>query len=1057
MDEFPDPEDEFELLHAQEMEAMREMEEFDVEEASRQAALIPPSFKRSLNFTSPTPLSRTPTNSPSSRTTTSSEPSSTTTSSEPSNTTTSSEPSSTNTSSEPSNTTTSSEPSNTTTSSEPSNTTNGPPLSHTTTSQGTLLNDGGTSMSDNGVERQTQLGGTITGGRKRPPPEDDGFEEALDILDQDDFATHRKKRSRPLVPMLGLSTLLGGKKSQDEQNEEDMLLIQQITELRNSLSKTQQHNIHHQDLQGISTALVDRVAPVAPNIHRHIPSSGDFQAVTTDTGRRFYLGRLEEDEWDARVAAVGTRVGASTHLAVGSSYLQLKAQVEREQIRRDAQLAKRIRDEEDSGMESGVEEETEERESLWVEKFKPQHYLDLLSDESTNRLVLHWLKLWDKLVFGVDKKPKKQEKKKKDFQKDNKFNKFGKKFGPEVIEELDDHNRPVQKVLLLAGPPGLGKTTLAHVLGRHAGYHTLEINASNDRSPEAFRTALETAATMRSVLGLSPRPNCLVMDEIDGAPAPSINLLVNMLTGKDMGRATKKGSKKKEATVLHRPVICICNDLYTPALRPLRQIALVVQFPPTHTARLAQRLLEITRKRDLRADLSVLMALCDKTENDIRSCLSVLQFVRSSRREVRLEDVMGAAVGQKDHQRSLFNMWSDIFSIPRQKKIRRNPLQEPLADVSDGTLPPMPDLNGDLSKVGEDTALNYRVQRILSTTYHAPFDKLTQGWFHNYLNIKTASLDNISRGLDWASFTDIQLAEVGHSQSWSLMAYLPYACVSYHLLFASHQWYKIQFPTQMNEIKQKQTKMENLITAMVNDMSPKTRAHLNPPSPSRMTCDLLPFLLHIIQPNLRPVNTQLYSKQERADLNALIDTMLAYNLTYTQERDQNGQYSFTLDPNIEEVVQFPDMKSERQLSYPMRQLISREVELERVRRAEARFTIMENETSTTSKDKRNPPSSKPQNEVAATANNPKVPLPNHLHKLQAKPLSKPGNVQGAGKKVVDGEIVQAPRDFFGRVIENPVNHQAKSTNNEIVKSDIWFRFKEGYSNAVRRTIRMKDL
>lgn len=47
------------------------------------------------------------------------------------------------------------------------------------------------------------------------------------------------------------------------------------------------------------------------------------------------------------------------------------------------------------------------------------------------------------------------------------------------------------------------------------------------------------------------------------------------------------------------------------------------------------------------------------------------------------------------------------------------------------------------------------------------------------------------------------------------------------------------------------------------------------------------------------VNTQLYSKQERADLNALIDTMLAYNLTYTQERDQNGQYSFTLDPSVD--------------------------------------------------------------------------------------------------------------------------------------------------------------
>lgn len=37
--------------------------------------------------------------------------------------------------------------------------------------------------------------------------------------------------------------------------------------------------------------------------------------------------------------------------------------------------------------------------NLWVEKYRPSKYLDLLSDESTNRNLLKWLKMWDKVVF----------------------------------------------------------------------------------------------------------------------------------------------------------------------------------------------------------------------------------------------------------------------------------------------------------------------------------------------------------------------------------------------------------------------------------------------------------------------------------------------------------------------------------------------------------------------------------------------------------------------------------------------------------------------------------
>jgi chromosome transmission fidelity protein 18 len=45
---------------------------------------------------------------------------------------------------------------------------------------------------------------------------------------------------------------------------------------------------------------------------------------------------------------------------------------------------------------------------------------------------------------------------------------------------------------------------------------------------------------------------------------------------KENNQAAKK-KKKKGINIVSRPVICICNDLYTPSLRPLRQAALVLQ------------------------------------------------------------------------------------------------------------------------------------------------------------------------------------------------------------------------------------------------------------------------------------------------------------------------------------------------------------------------------------------------------------------------------------------------------------------------------------------------
>ncbi|XP_053332569.1 chromosome transmission fidelity protein 18 homolog [Clarias gariepinus] len=786
------------------------------------------------------------------------------------------------------------------------------------------------------------------------------------------------------------------------------------------------------------------------------PASGDYITVTDTTGNRVYL-RKSQDQ-DEQIPDPRFFWNSQNALGLLSVPIEvLKEQVSERRHRQLVEESQRLTELLNSGIDpellagdvtgdaedenaNAADESSASR--LWVDRFSPQHYMELLSDDFTNRCLLKWLKLWDTVVFGREWKPRPPtaESRANSNQNQNQNQRFKTKsqITEEILEaELDQYKRPKLKVALLSGPPGLGKTTLAHIIAKHAGYNVVEINASDDRSAELFQKRIDTATQMKSVLGANEKPNCLIIDEIDGAPAAAINVLLATLNRKDSregeestANSLKKKKKKKEAVLL-RPIICICNDLYTPALRPLRQQAFLLTFPPTQQSRLTQRLAEITRRQGMKADTGSLMALCEKTDNDIRACINTLQFLHGrGQRQLDMRVVNSMSIGLKDQNKGLFSVWQEIFQLPRVKRKR---------------------IGGDGFGGFEEAGLrdsSQRLQHILHLVSSCgEHEKLTQGLYDNFLSmkLKDPSLAGVCSGLDWLCFSDLVNECVLHGQNYSLMRYLPFLPAAFHHLFAANSVPRISYPNSHYESLTKTQHTRNALVAMLAEIPPSIRSRV---CQINLCLDLLSLLLELICPKLRPVNPQLYSTREKQQLCELIDTMINYNLTYRQERTPEGQYTYVLEPNVEDVVRFPGLPPRRQLTYQVKQLIARETELERMRRVER--AQHKHNLHKTEKVEEVTEVKKPQVK--------KQPSRNHHQRLE---------------NIVKQALVESKpeTDFFGRAITPREKASAAGLAPEedgkpsggaqmgkaVGNSDVWFRFNEGVSNAVRRNVYIREL
>ncbi|GLB34690.1 putative holliday junction DNA helicase ruvB N-terminus [Lyophyllum shimeji] len=640
--------------------------------------------------------------------------------------------------------------------------------------------------------------------------------------------------------------------------------------------------------------------------------------------------------------------------------------------------------------------------TLWVDRYRPQKFTELMGNERIARETMAWVKQWDWCVFGSKKGKKRPTS------------------GDENYNEKDEYHRPREKILLISGPPGLGKTTLAHVIARQAGYEAMEINASDARSGSIVDDRIRPALESGSAVG-STKPVLLIIDEIDGATGAgdNSNTFVQKLVSLTQDQPRKKRQKgPQEKRPILRPIICICNDQNASSLAKLRPHALHIRFQRPADIHTVKRLRKVCELEGLEADSRALTTLVGVAKGDLRGCLNTLQFIKSRNQEVTESVVRNATVGMKEADTSLTAVLNDLFNPLPKKRLKELGLSE--------------------EEEGKYVA---RLSREIDASGRE--SSIALGCFGHYATLRQhdANFLRHEKANEWLVTFDILSASMYSNGDFALSPYLPYTLVPFYPLFQERGGERVE---------RNQADWENLQVTRSNEEILKSLSRCLRSASSKLCGDFrhllstpviqlefVPLINRIISPPLRPVNSQVIRPEEKALLTRLVNIMASLELRFLQERAEDGQLSYRLDPPIDVFVTY-DGKRAADIAvsrYAVRHLVAGEIDA----------LLIARDADVVEKGKRGKhdffgktTASRKFEETAELAND-------LVGRASKRPRT--DNIDIADRP---------PTDFFGRVISVPSAGSTKAAARKNVekKFRVTYRFTEGNSAAVRRPVKV---
>lgn len=203
---------------------------------------------------------------------------------------------------------------------------------------------------------------------------------------------------------------------------------------------------------------------------------------------------------------------------------------------------------------------------------------------------------------------------------------------------------PKKKALILHGPAGTGKTSLAYAIASETNAEIIEINASDLRNKEQIQNVVGQASKQKSLFSAK---KIILVDEIDG------------ITKDDRG-GLPEIEKLIEETQF--PIIITANDIWDKKFFSLRRDAETLQIKELDYKTIFEIIRDIAESEGIFASSDLLINIAIKSRGDARAAINDLQTIGSG--------TLKENIHERDKEENIFNTIKRILKeLPNKDTI----------------------------------------------------------------------------------------------------------------------------------------------------------------------------------------------------------------------------------------------------------------------------------------------------------------------------------------------------------------------------------------------------